>query len=211
MRRLSTLSLVMCLGLLVALTAAVLAGRQQPLSSQLKMLRLTDCEPPCWIGIVPGQTSIEAARKRIGTVFGQAAFLQTEVRASNSPLDMPVWRIAASSSPIVVRLSAHDGRTVDSIGFSFHNGQITVADLHRLLGAPSRMVRWHQNFPYYGLAYGTDTRGLVAFTDISETFHWTQPVRAIVLYANGRLPISPDDLFPWFGFHSLRNYYARMP
>ncbi len=211
MRRLSILSLVVCLVLLVLLTAAILAGRQQPISLQLKTLRLTDCELPCWIGIVPGQTSVEAARERIATVFGQAAFLQTEVRASNSSLDMPIWRIAASSSPIVVRLGAHDGKTVDTIVFSFYDGQITVADLHRLLGAPSQMVRWHQNFPYYGVAYGTDTHGLMAFTDISETFHWTQPVQAIVLYANGRLPISPDDLFPWFGFHSLRNYYARMP
>lgn len=211
MRKLSILSLLVCLVLLASLTVTILAGRQQPISSQLTTLHLTDCELPCWIGIVPGETTIEAARERIKALFGQAAFLHTEVRATSSPLDMPTWRIAASSSPILVRLGARDGKTVDTIGFSFYDGQITVADLHGLLGAPSRMVRWHQNFPYYGMAYGTNTSGLMAFTDITETFYWTQPVKAVVLYANGRLPTPPDDLFPWLGFHSLRNYFARMP
>jgi hypothetical protein len=55
---------------IVAISFALLIGRSQPLPESIRRLHLTDCELPCWIGIVPGQTTIAEAKERIVTVFG---------------------------------------------------------------------------------------------------------------------------------------------
>src|SRR5579864_7933293 len=48
---------------------ALIVGRDQPLPERLAMLHLTDCAPPCWIGIVPGVTTIQEARKRVDAIY----------------------------------------------------------------------------------------------------------------------------------------------
>jgi hypothetical protein len=53
---------------------AVLFGRQQPLPESVAMLRLTDCELPCWIGIVPGKTTIGEARDRVLRTYPDLKF-----------------------------------------------------------------------------------------------------------------------------------------
>ena len=211
MRKLVLFSLLLSLLFIASLGLLVVANRRQPTGPTLENLHLTDCELPCWIGIVPGQTTIDVARERINALFGQSNALDAEVRVSTSSAEMPRWRVGVSSDKVVIRLNALDGSTVDNVEFSFNGGQFTVADLFTLMGSPSRMARWHQNFPYYVMAYGTNERGLIAFSDLSEAFRWTQPVKVIVLYAHGQLPVPPEDLFPWFGFHNIHDYYERMP
>ncbi len=59
--------LIVCV---LTVSAAILIGYQQPAPEQVAVLHLTDCELPCWIGIVPGKTTIVEARRRIKEVYG---------------------------------------------------------------------------------------------------------------------------------------------
>jgi hypothetical protein len=70
------LKMTISIGLLLALsiTALIWVGRQQAPSPFLIFLHLTDCKPPCWIDIVPGQTSLEEAQNRIKAVYGGSPF-----------------------------------------------------------------------------------------------------------------------------------------
>jgi hypothetical protein len=61
----------LCLALSLTIVAVMIVGRRQPASEGLVLLHLTDCAPPCWIGIVPGQTALNDARYRLGEVFGR--------------------------------------------------------------------------------------------------------------------------------------------
>jgi hypothetical protein len=55
---------------------AVLAGRGLPLPENVALLRLTDCELPCWIGIVPGKTTFWEAKERIGQLYGSTFVIE---------------------------------------------------------------------------------------------------------------------------------------
>jgi hypothetical protein len=44
-------------------------GRQQQLPSSVAALHLTNCELPCWIGIIPTKTTMAEAEERIKQIF----------------------------------------------------------------------------------------------------------------------------------------------
>src|SRR5688572_30550738 len=71
MRRLLSTICLLLAALVVMVSAARVVGQQRPASPLLATLRLTDCVSPCWIGIVPGKTTIEDARERISAVYGK--------------------------------------------------------------------------------------------------------------------------------------------
>lgn len=65
-------TLIIVVVAVVAITGAIFIGRQQPTPDNLALLHLTDCELPCWIGIVPGKTTLAEAEARIRQVYGNA-------------------------------------------------------------------------------------------------------------------------------------------
>src|SRR5690349_1498777 len=70
MRRLFTLISALCLIFSVFIGASMLITQVQPLPEHLAMLHLTDCAPPCWIGIMPGVTTFEQARTQLMKTYG---------------------------------------------------------------------------------------------------------------------------------------------
>src|SRR5579859_7009172 len=64
---------VLILNIVLLLTTAltVLLGSQQP--TQLGILHLSDCALPCWIGIMPGKSTITEAKVRMREVYGTSA------------------------------------------------------------------------------------------------------------------------------------------
>src|SRR5579871_2579767 len=52
-----------------AITGAIFIGRQQPTSNRAAFLHLNDCELPCWIGIIPGKTTLTEAENRIRQTY----------------------------------------------------------------------------------------------------------------------------------------------
>src|SRR5579859_6326596 len=84
MRWLITRPLIMLLLVTLATGAALLLGRGQPTPDQLALLHLGDCQLPCWIGIVPGQTTVGGARQRIKDIYGKmSGFVvdETEIKS----------------------------------------------------------------------------------------------------------------------------------
>jgi hypothetical protein len=49
---------------------AILIGRGQPPPARIQLLHLSDCSPPCWIGITPRQTQDADASRSLSDVFG---------------------------------------------------------------------------------------------------------------------------------------------
>lgn len=57
----------------IFVVAALLIGRAQPTPPRVAMLHLTDCELPCWIGIMPGKTTIQEAQSIVKNTYGDSA------------------------------------------------------------------------------------------------------------------------------------------
>jgi hypothetical protein len=58
------------ISLLIACVAtSVVISRIQPASPYIRWLHLTECKPPCWIGIIPGQTTVKDASIKVKAVY----------------------------------------------------------------------------------------------------------------------------------------------
>ena len=63
------LRVISILGFAVLIFAARVVGGTQPLPEAVRMLHLDACALPCWNGITPGQTLINAVYPRIVSQF----------------------------------------------------------------------------------------------------------------------------------------------
>ncbi len=142
-----TLKLWVVLALLAA--AAQTAGQLEATPTSLTQIHLTDCAPPCWIGIVPGETTVAEAKAKISAVFGEQPDLHVRSDESN------VSYIASNSVEVTVEGDAFslsirlnlgewvDGKNeiVQSIGLFETRADLsraapTVADILGAMGAP---------------------------------------------------------------------------
>src|SRR5258708_37020474 len=91
------LRLVLTFWLIMAAFVEVSAiiGQRQPVPNRLARLYLTDCAPPCWIGIIPGVTRLRDANARLIAVYGKSlalfdnglpAYLKDETDAAYIPV-----------------------------------------------------------------------------------------------------------------------------
>src|SRR4051812_11626816 len=101
------------LGLSLALTAfigmTVVAGRRDVVPDLLAMLHLTDCALPCWIGIVPGQTTLDETGERIEAVYDHVTEpgLSVEIATMPGVLSVTLHRRIGSPGAISVLLSTN--------------------------------------------------------------------------------------------------------
>jgi hypothetical protein len=77
-RRASTYALKLTLTLALLVGAALLVGLRQPPSDWAKLLRLDECQLPCWIGIEPGVTTLADGERRIERAFQDDALYKLE-------------------------------------------------------------------------------------------------------------------------------------
>ena len=147
MRRMVLLGIVLTLlfGLMAGTVLAM--SRQQPAPAALTLLRLSDCESPCWIGIEPGKTTIAVAKKRLIQVFGSpdSGFSLDFGDAINPHiLWVNMQRRVHPDGILQVVMDAHFGTVVQSISFSFESlfipDQPTIADAFRLFGTPTKIA-----------------------------------------------------------------------
>ena len=66
--------MLLCFAVILALSAAVFVGRQKPLPAAFAIYHLSDCKLPCWIGIIPGKTSLGEALARIDSTYCLARY-----------------------------------------------------------------------------------------------------------------------------------------
>ena len=136
--------------LLLALTGgAQVAGRLQAAPRSIARFHLSDCQPPCWIGIVPGMTTIAEAKTRLVSTFSGQGGLQVKDAGfadGNTLANAVENTIEGNDFLLYVRLDISplvDGRTetVQSIGLfearpDRRSDSPTVRDILALFGAP---------------------------------------------------------------------------
>lgn len=210
MRRwlLSTLTLIILLSLLSGI--AIYIGRQQPLPERLAMLHLDMCEPPCWIGITPGQTSSEEAKRRIYEVFDQPPYqiihdYGGRYTIDSKPLDMMFTIQLIIDSGVVETIALNFASVLDIydrwVPNARHN-RVTLADLHIVLGIPRILV---MGVPCI-LHYGVYADSVVMICDSQHRLQLMGS--ATVLMLHKPRPEFPEKhyLRPWRGFAAFQKY-----
>src|SRR4051812_20780951 len=115
-------SLRLCLALTAFVGTTVIAGRHDSAPDHLAILHLTDCTLPCWIGIVPGQTTLDQAGERIDAVYERASDLGFSVDIATMPGVLLVTLNRRSGSPgaISILLSTNGDTVIRTILFDFN-------------------------------------------------------------------------------------------
>jgi hypothetical protein len=136
---------------LIACAGAVCLPRLT-LRDSIAILRLRDCTLPCWIGIIPGQTTIGQARKLIQDTYGRE--FDVEIVETNKDYTLAyVLRVSAKdrSNFMLVALNnwatemQGDDSVVQEIELyppsTVENGHVpTVVDMILKLGRPKCMA-----------------------------------------------------------------------
>jgi hypothetical protein len=63
------LIVLLLIACVMLITASVVFGHGQPPAPLATGLRLADCDAPCWVGLMPGETEAQAAHDRLGSIF----------------------------------------------------------------------------------------------------------------------------------------------
>jgi hypothetical protein len=137
--RLTCITLVLCASAVLIMLAI---GQHQPLSADLRMLHLTDCAPPCWIGITPGVTTMDEAKIRVQKTYRNAASFIYDMDGVTAVIKNP----DDPHHPVTVAISALNySNTAPVRGITFHfdnvqDHQFTLPALFSLIDEPSRIV-----------------------------------------------------------------------
>ncbi len=128
--------------LLLAVNGARLVGHAQPPPRRVLLLHLTDCELPCWIGIVPGVSTYDEAAALIRRSYPATAFAIEQ--------DSKGFSITPKASPETLRVSlfirqssASSEPIIASIGLYFAGRSIAPAGnlaIYTPPGAPRRRL-----------------------------------------------------------------------
>lgn len=185
---------------------AVIAGRLQPLPEPLRSLHLTDCRPPCWIGITPGQTTFEEAKQRISEVYEQY-----DVNDQNYVWEIEIYIPNQTNLANTVTILADDNGKVDSIYFLLEPIAITHWELLSLWETPSMVVpkgteNWGNPwYPTYFFSYGDDREVIRLHGLMLEYPHKCQNAIKVMLFHQGndiQKPL-PEEGFRWTGYRSF--------
>jgi hypothetical protein len=143
----------LCLVLTLAVAAALTLGRLQAAPMSITRLHLNECLPPCWLGIIPGTTSVaEAKAKLLEVYFGKEHFTFKDSGFDSGPVDRTAVEnmIEGADFYLFVRFNISelvDGRNevVQSIALmsspdiqALHAP--TVADILSAFGAPQAVL-----------------------------------------------------------------------
>ena len=220
MRHVIRYSVLVLLFFALITASLALLGRQQPAPTLVQMLHLTDCALPCWIGIIPGKTTLADARTRIIDVFGHSGDLVTFDLISAPGL---VWiNVERPKDPVgvlLITMTAHDNRMVDAITFDFSSiylrDRLHLADVVNVLGVPSRVMlpiypnKSGKSMGEFSVLYGNNQSGLIATALLNNPIDWEEEIQLLVLYGRGQMPIDPfSESHRWHGFGSLEQYYG---
>jgi hypothetical protein len=216
-RLIEVTALVVCL-LLLPVSASVLIGRQQPVPPVLTLLRLTDCAPPCWIGIMPGKATLDETRDRIHAVYDGRPDVSLTFEPGSSPTTFRVrlGRRDNALGAVEIRLDTGGDPSIGMIAFDFtsvdRRNLVTLADMYALWGAPPEMglLNLGANNPFdLALIYGNEEQGAIVFAPPARSAPWTLDASVLVFYVDHVMPLAPSvAVQPWPGFSQL-TYWGR--
>jgi hypothetical protein len=205
-------------------------GRQQPIPDRLNFLRLTECAPPCWIGIVPGKTSLETAYNRIYEVFSQLPNTRIRVEPHPPPGETRIFIEQQNELPKILWITIlFDYRNVvSSIALGLRNaisedGSVlvnpfaaipNVAELLTVLGTPTKLHLPNKSLNdvgFFELVYGDDGKSVFIYSEGGVRL--TSPGFLLSFYGPNSedYRTTTDVLQNWRGFRTLDRYYALLP
>src|SRR5262249_25516342 len=102
-----------------------------------------DCAPPCWLGIVPGVTTLEEARAKVEAVYGQSTGYTLSFTASAESDSTLTAQIASKLEPHnIIRVSFHKDK-IGKIGLIYFQldaeGRPNIADFFTTVGSPTHL------------------------------------------------------------------------
>ncbi len=112
---------------LLIVTIEAISGAYPP--PALAALHLTDCQLPCWLGITPGQTTLDQAVYRIQTAYPQATLNVNRSAAS--------FVVRGNSTRLAINVFA-DSRAVvsDLLLYTYDFDGLALGDVVSLLKKP---------------------------------------------------------------------------
>jgi hypothetical protein len=119
--------------------SVILAARQQPLPGWLAALHFDVCKPPCWIGIEPGQATLNEAVARIKAVYMPPEYTVRSHADNQNTLEI----LHNDKCIVTVSFNLSDQQIIKTIDFLWTGadelsiGQRAYADIHGFLGTPS--------------------------------------------------------------------------
>jgi hypothetical protein len=141
MQRLLALTIGLCFSFSIFAVAAILIGRQQPPPEHLAMLHLTDCDAPCWIGIMPGESSVEQARARIAAVYAKSGHYSVFQNLADSTPKIDVIDPSTKQPILSIWLYLFQTYKVEAIELEFKPGNgSSFGDLYAILGTPTKLT-----------------------------------------------------------------------
>jgi hypothetical protein len=214
MLKLLRFSLLICGVLTIALFGARIVGKSQPIPRSIQQLHLLDCAPPCWIGITPGETTVESAKAKMLAAFSGQNDLQIRDTAG-SPFGYIAENVIENAIEgehffVSVRLTTSavlDGKTETILSIHLVQSRDdrsgyapTVADILGTFGPPHGIIIEH------AMSIGSEITLKYAGWDAvfytrSHHVEFTEYPR--IYLVNQGLQIPTTGYLPWKGFSTL--------
>lgn len=207
--------------LLALLLIARLIGSLQPIPENVAILHLTDCEFPCWIGIIPGKTTLGEARQRVRQIYGNLpGYIISETSAGDFSVTSDIryedeGPMSRGLSEIILESGDSTDQSIVEIIVLWEiipsRNNPDIGSLQGILGSPTYIfLRGSGTAEFPDLAYPN----LQLIVGLNMTDCASVPMGKIVgsltLYAHMPPPESwPFIPRPWRGFNRCYDLYQR--
>src|SRR5579859_4374148 len=158
-----------CAAVIIALTSSALVmGRSQAVSPQIHAWRLDECAKPCWMGIVPGRTTVPEAYKRVAKLLQSFGYTMDPLAPSWSGLGefLKITNGAGHTDPNAIIHFAGQTNLLDEAGV--WRGQTdsimpTFGDFVAQFGSPTCLTSAHETNTTVFLMYYNDPNNKSTF------------------------------------------------
>jgi hypothetical protein len=204
---------VLIIALAIAIGVVVMLTRQQPVPDKMSILHFEMCQPPCWIGITPGETSLDRAIIRTRQVYRTQGYTLTLKRVAINKFHLVIEN-GQQPFPGSIDFRTSDGQTIDAIEFNFGegyagSGSYTFMDSYRDFGSPSHINFWSRTNGLYAancpVIVFDDGRIIVTGRSRTGNDLLQRQIFGITFQSQGS---NLSRQIRWRGFGSINRYYA---
>jgi hypothetical protein len=212
MRRFLIFPLALCFIFSAVTSAAILFGQEQPLPEHLAVLHLTECAPPCWIGIVPNVTTVEEARTKIEAVYGQSTSHSLSFNApteSNDTLTAVITSNKTRRDFVSISLHIDHAEKVRSIFFQFNSIESpNFGDFFVTIGPPARLtfgpkIQDATTIAYVLSFFDDSCSVVIGGSYLTDQIDWTRQPRTMIFSQPSLCGGEGEGWQPWHGFHRI--------
>jgi len=202
-------AVVLFFAMLTAASAALFVGRQQPIPPRLEMYRLGDCVLPCWIGIVPGKTTIGEGLVRIKNAYPAPDY---DYEISYSPYEGTNWiTLTHRDDGSYLRINfnewtsdyVEDENTLISQIKIYSSLSLVFDDWYPVLGNPNALsVTWGNHWAQPNMLFYLQHVRLTLFNGV-DNFEVDSPTieaTALDIYADIDNLYAPISIVSWQGW-----------